>query len=196
MIRSIVSLALGVLFAWLDTKLVESGVASWGFLRHLNGAGSGAFELYTAMLVALVLRIVAFVITLALVSPRASPGLTTEAVALLILVGSIAAFLALPTFGLSVLAFAMAEYYVFFVLAEGTPATEAILRSARIAAANMPGTFVLVVVPIVAAAGGEALARGVRVPAAATLAGWLLMEMTLVWGLSRASVAYDGRLHE
>lgn len=199
-------LTLGVLFAWLDTRLVDSGFASWDFLRNLNGAGSGAFDLYTALLVALVLRIAAFVVTLALVSPYAiaaagrrslaSPASTLAVVALLILIGGVAAFLALPTFGLSVLAFALAEYYVFFVLAEGGTATEAILRSPRIATKNFPVTFVLVLAPVVAAAGADALVRSIHVPAAATLAGWLFMEMALALGLFRASVAHEARLHE
>lgn len=195
MIRLFVPLALGLIFAWLDTSLTRLGYSSWDFLRSMNGAGSAAFDLYTALLVALSLRIAAFVVTLAVLSPSASRASSATTVALLVLIGSMAAFLALPTFGLSVLVFAVAEYFVFFVLATGATATEAILRSPRIAAKTLPLTVTLVILPGVAAAGAQALVWALHAPAVAVLAGWLAMEIALAWGLSRASVAYETRLH-
>ncbi|MDQ6823156.1 MAG: hypothetical protein M3Z07_01455, partial [Candidatus Eremiobacteraeota bacterium] len=140
--------------------------------------------------------IVAFVLTLAVLSPRASFPATLQTALLLVTIGGISVFLALPTFGLSTLAFGVAAYYAFFVLSAGRSATEAILGSFRIAAKNLPATALLVIVPVAAAVTADALLRALHLPVAATFAGWLVMEMVLVWCVFRASVLYHGWLHK
>lgn len=175
--------------------LARSGLAGWDFSRNLNGAGSGTFDLFAAMLVAMMLRIVAFVVTLALLAPRTSVAATLQAIVVLVLIGGFSAFLAIPTFGISILAFAVGAYYVFFVLADGGGATEAILGSARMAARNLPATFVLAIVPVAAAVAADAGARSLHLPGVASLAGWLLMEFALMWTVLRASVLWEARLH-
>lgn len=190
------ALALGGGFALLDMSLARSGAATWDFSRNLNGSGSATFDLFAAMLIAVMLRIVAFVVTLALLVPRASFSARLQTALLLVLLGGMSAFLALPTFGLSILAFALAAYYAFFALSGGRGATEAILGSFRIAAKNLPATGLLIIVPVAAAVSADALLRALHLPVAATFAGWMTMELVLVWCVSRASVLYEGWLHK
>lgn len=199
-------LVLGVAFASLDAALAKAGLVSWGFLRNLDGAGAGAFDLYTAMLIALVLRITAFVATLALVSPlaaaaaggarRARPASTLQAACVLLLVGSVAAFLALPTFGLSIVAFVLVAYYTFFFIGDGSAATEAILGSLRITVKTLPATCGLALVPLAAGVATEAILRDLHLAVAGSLAGWMVTELLLAAGLYRASVAREVRLEQ
>lgn len=191
------SLAVGIATAAIAYVLAASRLTGFGFFGDLNAQGPGAFGLFFATVVAFLLRMGGLLVTIAFTTGMAAAAWrgghaviadgasalraawlrTFGALVELFLLGFVAAFLALPTFGFSVLL-----YLIFFIytvpatVVGGLGMTEAALDSLQTAGRNFRTTLLVVVMLVaIAVVAGVVQALLGDVPFLGTVVSWLLM---------------------
>lgn len=183
--------------------LAASGLMGFGYFGDLDAQGSGAFSAFFATIAAFLLRIAGLLVTIAFTTGMAATAWqegrtaiadgahalraawlrTLGALAVLFVLGFISAFLALPTFGLSVLC-----YLIFFIytvpatVTGGFGMTDAALESLRTAARNFRTTLLVVLLLVaIAVAGGVLQALLEPIPLVGTLVAWLVMMVVFAY---------------
>ena len=197
------SLAVGIVSAVAAYALAASGALSWGFFGDMDAQGPQAFWMFAQTIVALGLRILGTLVAIAFTTGMAGAAWETgrtsladgldafrrrgaqaaAALALLFVVGLGAAALVVPTFGISVLLYMVFILYTMpAVIVGGRDAIEGIVESIRTAAHNFGLTLaVVVLIVLLAAAGGLAGDAAGRIPLLGELVGWLVMEAVVAY---------------
>lgn len=197
------SIVIGALGGVLLYALAVSGGASWAFLTDLNGRGPGAFALFASMLVAFAVRIVGSILSVAYTTGMAGAAWerghatladgtrvfrhdgaqVALAMLLLFLFGIVAAFLAIPTFFLSVAAYMVFALYTMPAVIVGKrPAAAAVVDSLQIAAKNFATTLLVVAIVVaVAAVGGVAGRLAGAVPVLGQAIGLVVMQAVVAY---------------
>lgn len=197
------SVVVGIASAAVATALSERGLLSWSFFGEMNAQGANGFWLFFATVVAAALRIVAAVAAIAFTTgmaaaawkhgrARFSDGAAAfrrngvqacVALALLTLLGLLAAALIVPTFGLSVLLYmAFMLYAMPGVLVGNRSATDAIVESISLAWRSFGVTIVVVILIIALAIGGGKLGDLLAgLPFVGQLLGWVVMEAVVAY---------------
>lgn len=190
--------AAAILFTAASVALERAGYASWAFFGNLNASGPGAFSAFAQSIGALTLRIVGVLAVWAAVTAvsdgtrariRAAPLAGTFVI--LAAAGAAAAALAVPLFGLSILAYFVFGTYAFACTAIGARAPiDAIVDSIRIAASHFGLSFrigVIMTLAMVVSAVADAVSGG---STAAVFAGWLVLECAAAYTAPAAAAAY------
>jgi hypothetical protein len=197
------SIVVGACSAGAATVLAESGWLSWQFFGDLNEQGPGAYWAFVATVVAMALRLVAAVVAMAFTAGMAAAAWSRGtanlrdgaavfrrnalqaffALLFLTLIGLCAAALLLPTFGLSVLAYMTFMLYAMpAVLVGNRGAVDAIVESIALAWRSFGVTFFLVVLIVVLAIAGGLLGNLLaHVPFLGELLSWILMEAVVAY---------------
>jgi hypothetical protein len=199
------SIIVAIISAALEHALSVSGIASWGFFGNLDAQGAGAFWMFFGTIVELGIRIlgalVAIAFTVGMAGAAWANGRATLAdglaalrrdgfqallaLGVLFLIGVAAAALVVPTFGLSVLVYMVFLLYTMpGVIVGGRSATEATIESIQLAARNFGVTLAVVLLIIVLAiAGGIAGDALGRLPLLGTAIGWIVMEAFVAYAM-------------
>jgi hypothetical protein len=199
------SIVVGIASAVAAYVLTAAGIASWAFFGNLDAQGAGAFWMFFGTIVAVGLRILAALVAIAFTTGMAGAawrngratlgdGLAAFrrdgvqallALVVLFLIGLAAAALVVPTFGFSILLYMIFMLYSMpAVVVSDRKASDAIIESIQLAARNFGVTLAVVVMIIVLAiAGGLAGDALSRVPMLGELVGWIVMEAVVAYAM-------------
>lgn len=197
------SILVGIASALAARILAHGGYLSWSFFGAMNEQGPGAFWLFAQTIVAMLLRMVAAVVAIALTAGMAATAWSGSrasladgaralrrrgvqaffALVLLTLLGLFASALLIPTFGISVLAYMTFFLYAMPAVVVGNRgAIEALVESIALAWRSFGVTFLLtVMIAALAGAGAGAGWLAEQVPFAGHAASWILMEATIAY---------------
>jgi hypothetical protein len=191
--------------AAIEHALDVSGFASWGFFGNLDAQGAGAFWSFLATIVAVGIRILGALIAIAFAVGMAGAawlhGRTSLgdgaaalrrdgvqaflALVILFLIGLAAAALLVPTFGLSVFAYMIFLLYTMPAVVVGErSAADAVVESIQLAARNFGITLAVVVLIVVLAIAGGIIGDALgRVALLGEVIGWVLMEAVVAYAM-------------
>lgn len=197
------SILVGAIGAAIATALAGSGWLSWQFFGDLNQTGQSGYLSFLASIVAMALRIVGAVVAIGFTCGMAAAAWRRGtahfadgaealrrngvhafvALVILTLLGLVAAALFIPTFGLSVLAYMVFMLYAMpGVLVGNRGATDAVVESIALSWRSFGVTFLLVVLIAVLAVAGGLLGDFLsRVPFLGQLLGWVIMEIVVAY---------------
>lgn len=197
------SIVVGAVSAAIATVLAGTGWLSWQFFGDLGETGTSGYLAFLATIVAMALRIAAAVVAMAFTCGMAAAAWTRGtasfadgaaalrrsgvqaffALVVLMLVGLVAAGLFIPTFGISVLAYMIFMLYAMpGVLVGRRSATDAVVESIALSWRSLGVTFLLVVLIAVLAVAGGLLGNLLsHVPFLGELLGWVVMEIVVAY---------------